>query len=283
MICLAAWSPRALAQSAPPSGAVCAEAYEKAQEQRKAGQLVGARESLQSCLNDACPDFIRGDCTAWFSEVQAELPTLVFQARAQGEDLSQVRVSAGERVLSARLDGQAVELDPGEYDLRFEAEGMRPFTQHVVVARGERNRLIEVQLVPLPSTSEPPPAPPKVVPAPPPVAKARSWAAPLVFGGIGVLGVGAFAGLGAWGRSQESSLKNSCSPDCSSQQVGEVRTKYLLADVSLGVGVASLALGAYFLIAGSSSDAAARASARVPQVAVSIGSGSTGVVYGGQF
>jgi hypothetical protein len=128
-------SATALAQEAPTTNAECARAYEDGQVQRKSGRLVEARSTLQLCARDECPDFIRADCVSWYGEVQGEVPTLVFAARSQGRDLADVRISLGDRVMAARLDGQAIELDPGEYDFRFEAAGMQPLTQRSVGAQ----------------------------------------------------------------------------------------------------------------------------------------------------
>ena len=271
---LASWSSHALGQDASATNAECASAYEQGQEQRKSGKLTLARSTLQMCARDECPDFIRGDCANWYGEVQNEVPTLVFAARSEGRDLSDVRVSVGDRVLSARIDGQVVEIDPGEYDFDFRSPEMRDLRQHFVIARGERNRLIQVELEPLESAKAAPAAP--VAPRP-----ERSLLLPGVFVGLGAVGVAGFAGFGAWGHSRENALEGSCSPHCSDSQVSEVRTKYLLADVSLGVGVASLALGAYFFFSQGSNDAQARS--QVPRVTVLAGKSTAGLAYRGAF
>jgi hypothetical protein len=258
------------------SPATCARAYEEGQELRKSGQLVAARATLQSCAHDQCPDFIRTDCASWYDEVQSELPTLVFAARSQGRDLSEVRIWLGERVLASLIDGQAVELDPGDYVLRFEARDMRPLKQRFVVARGERNRLIQVELEPTVAT-----VPAAAAPGPDrslaPSAQ-RSLLLPGMFAGVGVLGVAGFAGLGAWGLSGEKHLEEACSPRCSASELAEVRTRYLLADVSLGVGLASLSLGAYFYL---SQDPTPQT--RAPKLAILPRPYGADVVYGGAF
>jgi hypothetical protein len=270
---LAAWSGSAAAQEASSTNAACASAYEQAQVERKAGALIAARSTLQGCARDECPDFIRSDCSTWYGEVQEEVPTLVFTARSQGRDLSDVRITVGERVLAARIDGQVVELDPGEYDIEFRAPDTRPLTQHFVIARGERNRLLQVELEP---ATTPQATRREVAPQP----AQRSLLVPGIFAGVGALGIAGFAGLGAWGKADENELQGSCSPSCSPDQVSPVRTKYLLADVSLGVGVASLALGAYFFLSGG---AQPRATAVQSRLAVLAAPGSASVVYGSSF
>jgi hypothetical protein len=248
--------------------AQCAQAYEQGQVQRKSGGLLQARSTLQQCAQDECPDFIRNDCLGWFAEIQNDVPSLVFAAKSQGRDLSDVRVSLGSRVLTPRIDGQVLELDPGEYDFRFESPGMQAQTVHFVLVTGERHRLIQVDLVPV-ATVAAEPAKATVRPRP------RSLLLPGILVGVGVVGLGGFAGLGAWGHSNESKLELSCSPNCSKDKVSEVRTKYLLADVSLGVGVASLALGAYFFLRQDSGDA--------PPVTVSASARTATVTYRGAF
>lgn len=275
-LALLAWSASARAQDAAATNAECANAYEQGQVQRKSGQLVSARSTLQACARDECPDFIRSDCSTWYGEVQNEVPTLVFAARSNGRDLSEVRVSVAGRVLAGRMDGQVVELDPGEYDFEFRAAEMRTLVQHFVIARGERNRLIQVDLEPVASGPVSGPTPAPAAPR-----QGRSLLLPGIFAGVGVVGVSAFAGLGAWGHSQESELEDSCSPRCSGERVSEVKRKYLLADVSLGVGVASLALGAYFFFSSGSNDA--QAQRRAPQVSLLASPEAASVVYGGAF
>jgi len=66
-----------------------------------------------------------------------------------------------------------------------------------------------------------------------------------VLGGVALAGVASFATFGALGMSDRSSLQNSCSPVCTSSQLSTVRTKFLVADISLGTAVLATAVGAY--------------------------------------
>jgi len=237
------------------ASAECVSAYEQAQEQRQSGKLLGARVHLQSCARDACPGFIRSDCAAWYHEVQAEVPSVVFAARSAGRDLTDVRVSSAQGVHSLRTDGEAVELDPGEYDFQFAAPGMKPVTQHVLISRGERNRLQRVELVPWPKAG---PAADGALLLP---ARAQpGWVLPVVFGGVAVVGLSSFGVFGAWGRSEESRLESTCSPHCRDDQISSVKTKYAVADVSLAVGIASLGLATFFALSSGPERRAAQAS-----------------------
>lgn len=69
-----------------------------------------------------------------------------------------------------------------------------------------------------------------------------------VLGGVGVAGLGVFAGFGLAGRSGQSDLEDRCSPRCSPAEAKSTKTKYLIADIGLGVGVVSLAAATYFAL-----------------------------------
>jgi hypothetical protein len=87
-----------------------------------------------------------------------------------------------------------------------------------------------------------------VAAAPVPVApkpRTLGW----IFGGVGVLALGSFGYFGLSGKSLDNELERECAPRCSSDRVDHVRTQYIVADVSLGVGLVSLALATYFFLA----------------------------------
>jgi hypothetical protein len=249
----------------------CVHAYEQAQEERHSGKLLDARVQLASCARDVCPAFIRKDCAAWHGDLQSEIPTVVFTARSGQRDLTDVRVSLGARVLSSRIDGQAIELDPGEYEFQFAAPGMKPATQHVLISRGERNRLQRVELAPIATERE------AVEPLP---GARRSWLVPGVLAGVAVVGLTSFGVFAASGHAAESRLETTCSPRCSKDQVSAVRTKYTVADVSLAVGVASLGLATYFALSSNDSRESARHPSPFDVQASATGFGAT---YRGAF
>src|SRR5687768_18526547 len=124
--------------------AECAAAYELSQEKRKAGELILAREQLKICIRDACPSFVRNECTEWLGEVEASLPTVVLAASRGDQDLDDVRVSMDGQPIADALTGAAIPLDPGTHVFRFELDGSPPIEQRVVVRVGEKNRRIAV-------------------------------------------------------------------------------------------------------------------------------------------
>ena len=67
-----------------------------------------------------------------------------------------------------------------------------------------------------------------------------------VLGGVSAAAAASFAYFAISGLSQLNQLEQ-CKPNCSRSDVRDVRTKYLLADVSLGVSAVALAAAGYFL------------------------------------
>jgi hypothetical protein len=69
-----------------------------------------------------------------------------------------------------------------------------------------------------------------------------------VLGGVGVVGIGAFAYLGLTAKGDLDHLRQTCAPFCSSSDLDSARHEALGADIALGVGVVSLAAAAYVLL-----------------------------------
>ena len=223
----------------------CASAYEQAQVLRKERKLQKAEEQLAVCSQKACPAFVRKECAQWSKDVKAALPTVVFEVRdASGKPLTNARVLVDGKVLKDPIDEAEVVIEPGDHVLRYELAGATPIEQGVTIREGEKARKLSILF----DTTAPvaPPPPPEVVGSgdgggPPVLA--------FVLGGVGVIGVGAFVTLGVLGKSQRDDLRDACAPACSEDDVSSVRTKLILADVSLGVGVVSLGVATYLFIA----------------------------------
>jgi hypothetical protein len=242
----------------------CAKAYETAQELRADGLLRAARDVLRMCVRPSCLPFIRNDCGKWLNEVETALPTAVFVVQMMGKDLDQVAVVCDEELLTEKLDGRALAMDPGKHSCRFDSPGATSGRIDILIAEGHKNRVIEVQLQPAPAPEPAPepeapaiamgPAPGEdadVEPDPPPVEPKPRRGMLLALGATTLAGVGSFLGLGLRGRLQERDLAASCAPGCTARDVSGVRASYLLADIGLAVGVASAALAGYLLITGS--------------------------------
>jgi hypothetical protein len=237
-----------LASAAPARAdekTACVTAYERSQVLRKEGKLRRAREELRTCSRGTCPALVRTDCVAWLDQVESSYPSIVIRAEKDGADVAAVRVVEDNEVIATRLDGKAIELEPGEHVFRFETDGAPPVSLTMVVHEAEKNRVVPVHFAgphkePLASAASADGADTTSRPVPVGV---------YALGGVGLAGLAGFTVLGAIGKSNESSLKSSCSPNCAKSDIDSVRAKYLAADVSLAIGVASLATAAIWYLA----------------------------------
>jgi hypothetical protein len=240
----------AVARAEDSKKAQCASAYEKSQELRASGSLKAAKDMLVVCAQDFCPAFVQTDCAQWLTEVQRELPTFVVVAKDQaGEDTTQVSVTVDEQEIAKELDGKAVAIDPGPHKFHFELEGATPIEQQIVIRQGQKDRVIAVSFAPAAAVA--PGESPYASTPPTPVDNGakRSGSNPLrlysyIAGGVGAAGLLGFAIVGGIGSGEESDLRDKhCAPNCSRADTDAIKTKYIVADVLLGVGIAGLGAG----------------------------------------
>jgi hypothetical protein len=225
----------------------CAQAYESAQEEKATGRLKAAIEHLKTCIDLSCAQFIREDCVRWMDQAESALPTVVFSVREDGEDVTDVEILCDHKPLTRTLDGKAIPVDPGPRDFSFTVPGLAPMTRQVLIREGERNRIINVEfsrpIAPLSPTANATTTLPDE-----PNVRPRTRALPYALAGVGALGVAGFTVFALLGNSQQGELERTCSPFCRSSQVDSVKTKYLLADASLGVGLISLGVATYIFV-----------------------------------
>ena len=181
---------------------------------------------------------MRTECSKWFDQIEREVPSFVVSAKADGEDRTDVKVEMDGKLVQESLDGKAVQLNPGAHSFIFTLPPFDPIEKKIVVGEGDKMRPITVEFA-SPKKADAP----GLAPTTPPAPKAMHRPVPAavyVLGGVGVLGAAGFAYFGITGSNKQDDLKSSCAPSCSSDDAKSVRSKYLLADVSLGVGVAAL-------------------------------------------
>jgi hypothetical protein len=250
----------ALLALAPPAHAdekeACVAASDQAQTLRDDGKFRATRAALLVCSRDVCPPIVRRDCDKWIAELDGAQPTLVLGARdPKGNDVPGTHVRLDGVPFMEHLDGKPVAVDPGEHVFRYEAPGATAVEQRVVVRVGEKNRMLTAILM-TQQISAPPPVQISVAPSPPPAvpdAPAPDRATPdghvpagaWILGGVAVVSAASFAYFGVTGQSDASNLRATCAPKCQQSDVDAVRTKLLVADVSLGVGIVSLATAAW--------------------------------------
>jgi hypothetical protein len=217
------------------------------QEQQKAGHLRAARAAFTACADESCPEIVRTDCTHWLADVVASTPSIVVAVRMDGVDRQPEAVLLDGQPWMDHLSGTPVDVEPGLHRLGVRVDG-RVTEQKIVFNIGEKNRLIVFQLGPvipdvttLPSVAAPTPVTtPSVVVAPAP-ARSAPWI-PVAATALAVAGAGLFTAFGLSGKWQLAGvLSDPCSSTktCAPSRVADVQQRFLAADISLGVGIAS--------------------------------------------
>jgi hypothetical protein len=239
----------------------CVSAHADAQLLRMHGALVEARGKLLACAQTDCPKPVAADCTAWLGEVEDSLSSVVFAVSDDaGNDLTDVSIRANGKPLADHADGRALTIDPGTYAFRFEASGYLPVDQSNSIRQSEKNRNVRVHM----TRANPPPSAAKRTPpyTPAPLEidtpATRSPAIPLasyILAGTTLLGLGAYAYFGLSGLAKEHKYQRLSHPNDCGSLCSDGKRDYVLADIGLGVGVAS-AVGAVtvFLLSRQSQD-----------------------------
>ncbi len=232
---------------------VCVKASEQGQQLRDEGKYKRAREQFAACTRDACPAIVRKDCTEWLTQLDQSMPSVVIGARnAAGRDLVDVKVTIDGQAFLEKLDGKPVTLDPGEHAIHYETAGAAAVDERVVIHAGEKNRALSVQLGPA-ATPPPPPAsaPPASATGAPAPSSSRLSPPVIVLGAVGAVALGSFAFFGVTGKGDVSDLRGSCAPNCEPSKVDAARTKLIVADISLAVGIVALGAATYLFLSGS--------------------------------
>lgn len=191
---------------AEPTVKQCLESNERSIQLRSDHKLRDARAELVQCATAACPADVRGECERRLNVVVGETPTVVLSAKdRRGNDLVDVRVLVDGALVTQKLDGTPLELDPGPHVFRFEATAQPAAEKQVVVREGEKDRAIRVTIGnPEPATTAVPRRDPTLRTAG--VALASVGLAGIVVGSV-------FGGLAsaAWSRSQDKCSSKGCS------------------------------------------------------------------------
>jgi hypothetical protein len=229
----------------------CIAASEKAQQLRADGKLSSSREQLLFCARDVCPGVVRKDCARWLGEVEEAMPSIVLGARdGEGHDVTGVKVSVDGKVFAEKLEGKAQSIDPGTHVVKFERDTGEVVTENVLIREGEKNRILAVTFGPAKPTDASAASPPKPSDSSPAARppEAHSPVAAWVLSGVGVVALGSFAYFGITARNDASDLRGTCAPTCAESEVDSVRTRLLVADVSLGVSLLSFGLATYLFV-----------------------------------
>ena len=195
------------------------DAHAKAQDLRRSSNFSAARDQLRQCSSaPSCPALIRDDCTKRLDELEGAQPTLVFEVKdAAGNDLSAVKVTIDGALLTERLGGTALSVDPGEHTFTFEAGGLTPLTRKLIIREAQKDRRESITLAALvarrPGASQLPEV--QAQPPPPPLASAKPGlgaqkSVAIVAGGVGVVGIVLGSAFGALALSKKSEAESAC-------------------------------------------------------------------------
>jgi hypothetical protein len=235
--------------AADPTMQECVAANEKAGPLQQSGKLREARSNLLRCSAGSCPSVVRDDCIKSATQVDAAVPTIVFEAKdAAGNDLIAVRVTMDGEELADKLTGTALDVDPGEHVFVFEAGGQR-IERHLVIHQAEKNRresvVLDAQTAPAGAASS------AVAEAPPAAASGLGSQKTIALGagGLGVVGIALGSVLGLLANSKWEQAKTDCGSGCAQgspaqDEASSAHSMATLANVSFVVGAVALAAGA---------------------------------------
>ncbi len=225
---------------ADPRSKECIDAHADGQVLRGQHKLLDAKRKFVACVAEDCPLLVQKDCAELLKEVDSATPSVVFAGLdVQGRDTTRISVKVDGRVLASELDSVAVPLDPGAHSFEFTANSGAVQRVSVVLREAEKQRRVIADFRQRAPRGSPAPAERSSRPGPPLLT--------YVFGGVGLAALGSFAYFAASGHAIENEF-DECKPNCQGNEAREstMRTRYAIADVSLGVAIVSIGLGGYF-------------------------------------
>jgi hypothetical protein len=291
-----------LALAAAPASAdmtkdQCLDANGKGQELRREHKLSEAREQLRACANPACPAMLRDDCTKRLDELERAQPSIVFDAKdGAGRDLSAVKVTVDGRPLAQKLDGTALQVDPGEHVFLFTAPDQPPVTQTFVLKEGDTERRERIVLAPLPVAAPAPQAPAESAPPSTPPAGGEVSAhgmgtqkiLGLVAGGAGVAGLAVGSIFGVMTLSEASQQGTDCASATSCARYSQAASDHSTGVTDRTISTVGFVAGGALLVGGAvlffTAPHASEPSAAARMLLVpGVGPGGGGMLLRGEF
>jgi hypothetical protein len=249
--------------AAAPTAAECVDAATQGQKFRDENKYIDAKSQFATCGADACPKSVKRQCLKWLEELDERMPSVVLAVRdSKGADVTDVTLTLDDKAIGSKV-GEPFVIDPGQHTLRVLRNGKPVAEQKVVISAAEKNRILRIQLdesqqqqqqqppsgpplAPSSSTAHPPPPPPP--PATHDVKQPSGLPVlPIVLAGVAVVGFAGFGYFGLTSRGDLSDLESSpcaATKTCSESEVSSIKTRLVLADVSLSVGIIALVTAA---------------------------------------
>jgi hypothetical protein len=190
--------------------------------------------------------------------LETSIPSVVVAGiDAGGRDTTQISVRIDGQLAAPELQSTAIPLNPGQHEFEFTARDGAVQRVSLVLREAEKHRRVIADFRPPSLPAVPEESGVQTESSGPPV---MAW----VLGGVGLVGLGSFAYFASSGRSIENDL-DECKPNCEGQEdrISDMRTRYTIGDISLGVAVVSLGVGAYLWLSHTPSGAPAASAVRV--------------------
>ncbi len=243
-----------------PTTEDCIEASDASIQASIAHKLRAARAHFLVCAASSCPADIRKECVRRVDETNAAIPTIIFEAKdGSGADISAVRVTMDGELITDRLEGTAVPIDPGSHTFVFETAGMPPITKRFVIRESQKDRPEVVVFVPastvVPSvpTSKPagslPSTPDRNASSESPGLGTQKILA-IVAASIGVVGLGVGGVAGALALSKKSDAEKVCPSNPCGATEGDGVNKWKDAASTGNISTVGFIVGAAGLVGG---------------------------------
>lgn len=221
--------------------ATCLVAVDEGQNLRDQGKVAQAKAQFQLCSSKSCPAAVTKQCSDWYAELEKEQPSVLFRARdgATNKELVDVKVIVDGKVVTESISAQPLALDPGAHVIRFERKDGTSLEEKLLLRIGEKARMIELTF------RGPDVVTPKVVTPPPAAPEKKPFTIPLlgwVGGGVFVAGAATTVIFAVMANGDESDLRSTCAPSCNQDDRDSIKTKIVVANVGMFVGIAGLAL-----------------------------------------
>ena len=112
----------------------CAATYKSALQVEQAGRLRQAKDLPLSCAKATCGAHVKQLCTTRYAQLESDIPSVVpLVSDENGEPRVDVQVTIDNELLTSRLDGRALPVDPGVHEFSFTADGAVVATQKVMI------------------------------------------------------------------------------------------------------------------------------------------------------
>jgi hypothetical protein len=244
-------SPPVFAQGAPDKK-VCIAAAERGQELRNTQKMRDARSQFLLCARKECPAAVSGARWTGAPEAEPALGSVKLEAFDEtNKKITAVKISIDGAPAADEIPATPVILDPGSHEIRFERPGSETITRTVSLAMGERDQLVQAHFkwadkgASKPAVTTKPDSESK---PPERGGEGGSLVAPIVLGGIGVAAIGTATAFWLMGNSDLDDAKARCQNGCTETTADDAKTKHLIGDIALGVGIVAIAAAAYFLV-----------------------------------